>query len=81
MAPILHAVTKRTQRFTVKQARLRLGLSQQALAARAGTDQADISRLELGKVTEPLFSKGLKIADALELDPHHLQFGAEESAA
>jgi len=55
-------------------------LSQEALGARAGMDQTAISKLELGKVSEPLFSKGIALADALELDPHRLKFGVEASA-
>lgn len=65
--------------MTVRAARKRLGLSQWELAKRVGTDQSDISRMELGKI-EPLFSKGLKLADALDVNPHHLKFGTEEAA-
>jgi transcriptional regulator with XRE-family HTH domain len=64
----------------MREARLRLKLSQQELADRIGIDQSDISKLELGKVGEPLFSKGLRIADALNLDPRALTFSAESGA-
>lgn len=70
-------MTKQHQQFTIREARKRLKLSQRALADRVGAEQSDISKLELGKVGEPRFTKGLRIADALELDPHHLKFGAE----
>lgn len=73
-------MTKRTHQLTVKEARNRLGLSQKALAERAGIDQTDVSKIELGKVGEPLFTKGLRIADALEIDPHTLKFGSSVSA-
>lgn len=75
--PILSAVPKK---WTVRERRKRLGLSQEALAERAGLDQQDISRIELGKVSEPGFTKGLRLADALQLDPHDLQFGAGAAA-
>lgn len=60
---------------------MRLGLSQKALAERAGLDQTDVSKIELGKISEPLFTKGLRIADALEIDPHSLKFGSASVSA
>lgn len=69
--PILCIVKK----VTIRERREQLGLSQEALADRCGLAQTSISKLELGIITEPLFTKGLKIADALELDPHELKFG------
>ena len=63
------------RQVTIRERREKLGLSQEALAERCGLEQTSISKLELGVVSEPLFTTGLRIADALELDPHELKFG------
>lgn len=81
--PILLPVKKppsKPRQVTIRERREKLGLSQEALAERCGLDQTSISKLELGIVSEPLFTKGLKIADALELDPHELKFGGGAAA-
>lgn len=82
--PILLGVKKpladKPRQISIRARREKLGLSQEALAARCGLEQTSISKLELGVVSEPLFSTGLKIADALELDPHELKFGGGAAA-
>jgi CheY-like chemotaxis protein len=75
----------------IRRRRVALGLSQEALAARASDDhdevrQADISRLELGKVGLPRRARWLRLAAALDLAPGALLarsgwFGADEALA
>lgn len=69
------------KKLTLREARKRRGLSQVALALRAGLEQTDISKLELGKTGEPFFSRGLAIADALDMDPHALRFNGRNGEA
>lgn len=52
----------------LRQTRLELGLSQRALAERAGVPQAHISRIERGLV-EPRLSMLLELARLLRLEP------------
>lgn len=68
------------KKLTLKQARTAKGLTQQELQAISGVNQRNISKLERRKSSEPLFSTGLALADALELDPHNLKFGSEAVA-
>lgn len=72
---------KTAPKLTLREARRKRGLSQEALAERSGLLQTSISKLELGKIVEPLFSNGLALADALEMDPHTLKFGHSEAVA
>lgn len=73
--PILRVVKKQQKAMTLREAREQRGFSQEALAQKSGIEQTAISKLELGKTAEPLYSRGLALADALEIDPHHLRFG------
>lgn len=71
---------------TVRQARRRHGLSQAALALRAGTDQAAVSRIERGEVSPSLetaerllAAMGMRLASEpvpLESDYDPLHLGA-----
>lgn len=63
----------------MKAARKRLKLTQEALAARVGVRQGQVSRLERGDIADPAFSTVLKFADALGVDPRALRFGQPES--
>lgn len=49
---------------TMREARIKLGLSQEAVAARVGTDQTTISQMELGKVRGQ-YEMIIKLADEL----------------
>jgi len=51
----------------VRHRRLKLGLSQKALAKRARTTQATVSRVELGRVREIRLGTLKRLADALEV--------------
>jgi transcriptional regulator with XRE-family HTH domain len=71
------------KRITLKEARGRARLTQRQLAEKSRVDQRAISKLENGLSREPMFSTGLALADALEIDPHRLRFGVmpEEAGA
>lgn len=47
-------------------------LTQEALAAMAGTSQVTISELESGQTLEPKFSTAVRLARALEVQPEVL---------
>jgi transcriptional regulator with XRE-family HTH domain len=49
----------------VKELRKRLGWNQATLAQKSGITQATISRIESGKVTQPMMGQLHKLADAL----------------
>ena len=68
------------QRLTLREARRKRGMTQQALEQASGITQQNISKIERGDVIDPLFSTGLALADALQVDPHALKFGREVSA-
>lgn len=70
---------KRTTRHTVRTLRLQRGFSQIELGRLSGLDQPFISKIELGKIGDPAFTKGLKLADALGVDPHVLKFGDDDA--
>lgn len=59
--------------LTLKDARTRAGLTQDALSKRAKVSQSVISKLELGRGT-PYQHTRLKLARALDLDPRRLTF-------
>lgn len=61
--------------LTLKEARLRRGLTQDELSARSGIDQTTISSLETGRKSHPRFRTGLALARALDVDPAQLRFG------
>jgi transcriptional regulator with XRE-family HTH domain len=52
----------------IREVRLDLGLSQEELGFRVGTDRSEIQKIEAGK-TEPLVGTLLRIALALEVEP------------
>lgn len=62
------------KRMSLKDARKRAGLTQVELAKAAHLDQAYISKLELGKTSDPGFSAVVRLAKALGLDPRVLKF-------
>jgi transcriptional regulator with XRE-family HTH domain len=66
---------------TLKQARERRGLTQAELADAAGVDQATVSRLEIGRVSNPSFDTVKKLARALRVAPEALTFDARHDGA
>lgn len=64
----------RRQRYDLRTARRRAGLTQIALARRAGIQQGMISKLENGLVPDPRFSTVLNLARALKVEPGLLRF-------
>lgn len=65
------------KKLTVKQLRIAKGLSQTQLSELSGVHQRNISKIETGGSTDVMFSTGMALADALDVDPHRLTFGAE----
>lgn len=63
------------KQITVRQARLRRGLTQEQLEAASGVSQAAISSIERGLVSDPSWSTVGDLAKALGLDPRELRFG------
>jgi transcriptional regulator with XRE-family HTH domain len=63
------------KRIHLHTARVAAGLSQMALAARAGVNQKTISRLELDAAARPAFATQTRIARALGIPPESLIFG------
>jgi len=61
-------------------ARGRAGISQEALAKRAGTTKANISKIELGLVKRIAHDTLFKIADVLQVSPRWLATGKEEAS-
>lgn len=59
----------------LRTARMRLGWSQEQLAAAADVKQSVISRLENGHINNPSFDTVKRLASALKLDPRALTFG------
>lgn len=66
-----------SKKITLKQARDAKGLTQTELERLSGIKQRNISKIERG--SEPMFTTGLALADALGVDPHRLRFGQPES--
>lgn len=58
--------------MTLKEARERLGLTQEQLAARAGTTQAAISYLENGQTKSPSMALASRLARVLRVKPETL---------
>jgi transcriptional regulator with XRE-family HTH domain len=56
----------------IKEKRLELELTQEALAIKAQIPYATLSKIESGKVTNPTVTTLKKIADALELSIDYL---------
>ena len=67
--------------LTLREARKRAKLTQVELAAKTGVLQTTISRLEVGKATDPNFSTVVRIAKALGVRPEQLVFGEREQVA
>jgi transcriptional regulator with XRE-family HTH domain len=55
--------------MTLREARVRSGLTQESLAELVGVDQATISDLERGRNSNPSWATVAKIAAALKVDP------------
>lgn len=68
------------KQLTLREARLRRGLTQEQLEEASGVDQAVISKIERGVVADPASSTVLKLASGLRMDPRALKFGQRESA-
>ena len=66
----------RVKRIMITDARRRLGLTQDELAARSGIDQTTISSLETGRKRQPRFDTVLRLAKALNVAPEQLRFGS-----
>jgi transcriptional regulator with XRE-family HTH domain len=66
------------KRWTLREARLERGLTQEQLAAKTGIRQSAISRLELGRIADPGFSIVLRLAQALDLRCEELVFDLQE---
>lgn len=58
--------------MTLREARLRRNMTQEALAAASGIEQATISNLETGRVQSPSWDTVAKLSAALEMDPHDI---------
>lgn len=56
----------------LKERRLALGLTQQALADAVGVPQPTISKLELGIVEKPSFELAVRVARVLKVKPEAL---------
>jgi transcriptional regulator with XRE-family HTH domain len=57
--------------------RERLGLTQEALAARTKVAQNTISKLETNARARPVFTTVAALASALQVDPRDLRFGPD----
>jgi transcriptional regulator with XRE-family HTH domain len=68
------------KQLTLREARLRRGLTQEQLEAASGIPQSHISKLERGAVADPASSIVLKLATALRIDPRVLKFGQRDEA-
>lgn len=51
-----------------------------ALAEKSGIEQTVISKLEVGKITNPSFQTVADLAAAMNIDPRCLRFGRREEA-
>lgn len=66
------------KRMLLREARRRAGLTQVELSAKSGVGQTAISKIEVGVVTDPSFETVRRLADALNMDPRALRFGARQ---
>lgn len=62
------------KRIALKKARTDKHLTQEQLEQKSGVNQATISALENGKVTQPTFQTVCALAEALDIDPRALKF-------
>jgi len=69
------------KQFTLREARRKAKLTQEALAEKSGVDQTTISNLEVGRAIRPTFDTACALAEALNIDPRSLKFGQPESMA
>lgn len=67
--------------MTLKEARAKKNLTQEALEDLSGVNQATISAIESGKVTQPAFQTVCALAEALDIDPRALNFGVHSEAS
>jgi len=58
--------------FILRELMSQKGITSQELAEKTGIPKRTIDEYRSNRRKEPSFSNGLKIADALELDPHEL---------
>lgn len=65
--------------MTVREARRRVGLTQDQLAAQSGVDQTSISSLETGRHASPKFDTVMKLARVLGVRPEQLRFGHQQA--
>lgn len=68
------------KQLTLREARLRRGLTQEQLEERSGVKQTNISAIERGAVSDPNSSTVMKLAAALDMDPRALKFGVQPEA-
>lgn len=66
--------------FTLRAARHRARVTQEALATKSGVHQTTISAIECGRMKRPSFDTVLKLAAALEVDPMRLRFPVQPEA-
>lgn len=69
------------KQLTLREARVRRGLTQEQLEEASGVQQANISAIERGAVRDPNWSTVAKLAAALDMDPRALRFGHPEAVA
>lgn len=69
------------KRITLKEARTKKQLTQEALEELSGVNQATISAIESGRVTQPTIQTVCALAEALNIDPRALNFGVHSEAA
>lgn len=62
--------------MTLREARRRIGLTQEQLEAKSGVSQTVISKIERGEVMDPASSTLLALSAALGLDPRVLDLHA-----
>jgi transcriptional regulator with XRE-family HTH domain len=74
----IETVTRRGPRLStaLRRARQERGLSMSELAAQAGVDKAQVSRLESGETTQPLRSTLNQLANVLGIEPAELHQAA-----
>jgi transcriptional regulator with XRE-family HTH domain len=69
------------KQVTLRQARQKAKLTQEALADKSGVDQTTISNLEVGRAIRPTFDTACALAAALNIDPRRLKFGQRSESA
>lgn len=76
-----HNTLSPVRRLTLKQARDAKGWTQEQLEIEADVNQATISLIENGKVTNPSFDTVKRLCKALSIEPSQLKLGQSEAVA